>query len=279
MKRFFCILCFGLLCVAVILPLHDTEQLTVGADDVEDRYCLTITPHGGVNINTVTDTIYYSYKQTDEYFNPYKLPEYYYNVENTCANTSGGVLIGHYDRLYDELIPNHTGRALLGKYFYATQGAAIDNMFDSLYALMGSTVNGTTAAGYKAGLTSYVMGKNRHIAYTNVRSGTAPNYSACISALQSGKLLSLFFNDFEIVPTGEIKTFNGYDTVARTIYAGRHSMIAYGYKFESYYDANGNLIRKDNYFYVGSGLRSNALALLRVNGISEIDDMFITEVY
>jgi len=71
---------------------------------------------GGTPIYTVNETITYHYKVEDEEFFPEKIPGYLSSY--TCGITAGGNIVGYYDRDYEDLIPNHTGRYLLGKWLW-----------------------------------------------------------------------------------------------------------------------------------------------------------------
>ena len=142
MKRVFCFLfAFVLLTCGTTFNFG---QALAGADCEESVYA-----RGGILLYTVTETITYNYTVEDEYMIPVKMPGYLSSY--TCGITAGGNIIGYYDKAYEDLIPNHTGRYLLGKWLWGTHGTEVNNMFSSLYTLTGATSAGVTIAGYKSG--------------------------------------------------------------------------------------------------------------------------------
>ena len=245
-----------------------------------ESYYATAVPYGGGIKNDVTDTIYYSYKEDNEkYINPYKLPIYIASsIENSCAITAGGAIIGHYDRLYEELIPNHTGITFMGQFVYGSHDEAVDAMHQELYKKMGSTSKGTTVEGYKSGMKSYVQSKGRNIEITGIYKNSSLNKSSYMAALESGKLLTVFLDGFSMITGDGIKTNNGYDTITQTIAEGLHTMTAYGYRNIKYYDTSNNLIQEDNYLLVHTGFASAGLGMMRLNKYITIDDGYIISI-
>ena len=111
-----------------------------------------------------TQTISYATKDTSvAYSIPYDLPNYGTETDtSSCANTAGTVLIGYYDRFYEELIPNFQTYTTMGSVvIYRTATAEIANVADELHTLMGtdSSYQGTTFAGFQAGMEAYVEDK------------------------------------------------------------------------------------------------------------------------
>lgn len=246
---------------------------------VESRYASNV-PYGGVIKYNITDTVYYSHKdESEEYVNPYKLPLYMASgLQNSCAITAGGAVIGYYDRLYEELIPNHTGITFMGQFVYGSHDDAVDAMHRELYNLMGTTSQGTTVEGYKKGITSYVRNKGRNIEVSGIYNKTSLDKSAYTSALKSGKLLTIFMDGFAMISGKGIQTHDGYDTITQTVAEGLHSVTAYGYKNVKYYDAANKLISEDAYLYVNTGFASAGLGLIRLNKYIAIDDGYIINI-
>lgn len=245
----------------------------------ESRYATTV-PYGGVIKNEITDTIYYSYKEDNEkYINPYKLPIYIASgIDNSCAITAGGAVIGHYDRLYEELIPNHTGITFMGQFVYGSHDDEVDVMHQELYKKMGTTSQGTTVEGYKSGMKTYVQSKGCNIEITGIYKNTSLNKSSYMSALESGKLLTVFMDGFSMISGKGIQTFDGYDTISQTVAEGLHTMTAYGYRNIKYYDSYKKLIQEDNYLLVHTGFASAGLGMIRLNKYITIDDGYIINI-
>lgn len=261
-----CCLCIGVASVTVVRA--DTHY---GVD--------APVTYGGIIQDYVTDTVYYSRREIESYVNPLELPGYIAcDMENACCITAGGAIIGHYDRIYEELIPNHTVRMFMGLPTYGVQDEEVIAMHKDLYKRMGATSAGVTVAGYKSGMTSYVQSKGRNISISSIYSKSALNKSAYMSALEAGKLLTVFMDGFSIVSGIEIKKYDGYDTVSNTIVKGAHAVAAYGYRNFKYYDASDNLIYEDNYLLVHTGFSSEVLAMIHLNKYTTVDDGYIISI-
>ena len=208
--------------------------------------------------------------------NPYELPQYISSY--TCGISAGGEIFGFYDRLYEELIPNHQGIIFRGKYLYGTQGSAVSKMYDELYVMMNATSDGVTIPGFISGVKAYASSKGRTASLDSAMKNNKLDSTQYKSAFKSDKLLSLFVDGFNIIVPGDIEEYDTYDYV--TIYrnAGAHVMIAYGYKEISYFNEQNQCFRTDSYLYVNSGLSQPAFGLVRLNSHCTVDDGYITEV-
>lgn len=259
--------CFGMGGVSVLAAEAESEN----------RYAAV---YGGVMQEIVHDTVYYSRRDTsDEYINPYELPTYFANnMQNCCAITAGGAIIGNFDRTYEELIPNHTAFYFMGHYTYGSQDDAVDAMHQELYQRMGSTSAGTTVAGYKKGMTSYVQSKGRNIEITSIYHNSSLNESAYRSALEAGKLLTVFLDGFCLVGLAGIYTYDGYDEIGCTVVTGLHTVSAYGYRTTKYYDASDNLIRVEKYLLVNTGFASAGLGMVRLTKYTSVNDGYAINI-
>ncbi len=242
-------------------------------------YATDIMPMGGEIHETVTERIDYTYREESGYYeNPYRVPAYFASgLNNSCAITAGGAVIGHFDRLYEELIPNHTGMMFMGKYVYGAQDDAVDAMHRELYTRMGTEAGGTSVEGYVNGMKSYVSSKNRTASVTKAY-GSSLNMSACMDALESGKLLTLFINGFAIVSFGRLEEHDGYDEIANIKVVGRHTVTAYGYRIIRYYDSENRLIREDSYLHVHTGFTSAGLGYIRLSAYTVVEDAYIIDI-
>lgn len=272
-------ICFviGLLCVSgcayfAFMPV----SLAVNE---EHMYASTLVPMGGEIHETITERIDYTYRDDSDYYsNPYRVPAYFASgLNNSCAITAGGAVIGHFDRLYEELIPNHTGILFMGQYVYGAQDEAVNAMHSELYTRMGTAAGGTSVDGYVNGMESYVASKNRTATITKAY-GSSLNMAACINALKSGKLLTLFVNGFAIVGFGGLNSYDGYDEIGNIIVYGRHTVTAYGYQIIKYFDSSNNLIQEDSYLYVHTGFTSAGLGYIRLSKYATIEDAYIINI-
>lgn len=273
--------CSLVLSAAMLISCFSVSAVSVVSADAEseNRYAVAV-PYGGVMQETVTDTVYYARRDiSDGYINHYELPQYYaYNMLNSCAITAGGAIIGNFDRTYEELIPNHTTFQFMGQYTYGSQDDAVDAMHQELYRRMGTTSEGTTVEGYKTGMTSYVQSKGRNIEITSIYKNSSLNESAYRSALESGKLLTVFLDGFALVFEGNIRKNDGYDNIINTVVTGLHTVSAYGYRNVRYYDASDRLIQEDKYILVNTGFASAGLGMVRLNKYTTVDDGYAINI-
>lgn len=272
-------ICFviGLVCVSGCA--YVSAMPVFAAANEERVYATDILPMGGEIHETIAERIDYAYRDDSSYYaNPYRVPAYFAtDLPNACAITAGGAIIGHFDRLYEELIPNHTGIIFMGKYVYGEQDEAVNAMHRELYTRMGTEAGGTSVDGYVNGMKSYVSSKNRTASVTKAY-GSSLDMSACIDALESGKLLTLFVNGFAIVGFGGLNSYDGYDEIGNIIVKGRHTVTAYGYQIIKYYDSANRLIQEDSYLYVHTGFTSAGLGYIRLSKYATIEDAYIIDI-
>ena len=109
-----------------------------------------------------TETINYATKETTSYYIPREIPFYVGPAESTCASTAGGVLIGYYDRFYENLIPNFQAYYNFnGVIVYKTTTGETANVITQLYNLMGGELEhqGATFSEFQYAMDTYVSTK------------------------------------------------------------------------------------------------------------------------
>lgn len=259
---------------AFMQPMDNSDEPPV----VEARYSSDF--QGGELDYIQNRYIYYSNRSRNNYENPYKLPTFYSGLESACTVNAGGVAITYNDRLFDNLVPNYAPRQTSIRFTYGTQSQAINNMFASLYSLMGTNSLGTTISGFKNGMTSYVNQKGYSISlhkatgdYYNL------NWEYLKEQLSQEKVAIVFVHDFSLITPSEIQIKNGYDSIQHKLYTGYHTMSVYGYLEYNYYDFNGSFLQKDTYLWVQNCYSSADLELLSVNNYSVIDDAYIIDIH
>ena len=272
------------LCIALsVLSLAYMPSIGVGMKNYyaeESRYSLDFV-QGGNYLGTHHREVYYSTKsdKEDMYVNPYKAPSFISSKPNACAVEAGGNAIVYYDRIFDELIPEYKHKYVWGGFTYGTQNDAVDNMFVTLYDMMGTDSRGTSIEGFKNGMQKYVSSRGRSI---NITQATGNYYGVNLdylkTQLEAEKVAAVFLDTFSVVTFGGIEPYDGYDRIIHYAYTGQHVMLVYGYRDIYYYNANGNLKQRDTYLYVSTGYSSAALALLDITHFCNVDDVYILEV-
>lgn len=232
--------------------------------NAETRYC------GGITFTTRTETINYVTKDKQEKMFQYEVPGYTkQGAQSSCANIAGAIAIGYYDRFYENLIPDFVSYMQIGPVLmYKSGGLEVEALINSLHYAMGTDVGGagTTFEGFQNGMKSYVNGQG--YTYQNQDLGSF-DFEKFKTAIENDKPVALFLDDFSLKITGED---NGSREIIKSDYCNTpHVAIAYGYRIETYYNANNQVITTRTYLKVASGLINYRLTHLCLDGKSTID--------
>lgn len=275
MKNFVLVLACCVLAIGNVFGLDFNE-----VKETESRYASDITTYGGTMLDVRHRTVTYNSKETDTYVNPYSAPSFKANISSSdCAVEASGNSLVYYDRIFDELVPDYSPKRIFGVFTYGSQNQGVNNMFSTLYDLMGTNSDGTTISGFKSGLKSYVQGRGRSL---QTISSTGNFYNTNLdylkSQLEQENVAVIFLDGFSITTTEDIQLNNGYDEIKHTVYTGCHAMLVYGYLDYYYYNSNGSLINRDTYLYVSTGYVGASLAVLNMQNFCTIDDIYILSI-
>ena len=273
MKRFLC-LTLSALCLAY-LPAFGICMGILSART--DRYAEEII-RGGAE-GSATRDVYYTSKTIEDYVNPYKAPSFVTSKTNACVVGAGGNVMVYYDRIFDDLIPDYTHKYIFGKFTYGTQNEAVDNMFDTMYDMMGTTNDGTNIPGFKKGMKAYAASRGHDInlaqftgSYHNI------NIEGLKKQLKAEKPAVIFLNTYSVTSFGDIVENVGHDIIEYSTFSGAHAMVVYGFKDIYYYDEDARLKQRDTFLYVSTGIGSLPLAMIDITRLCIVDDIYITEV-
>lgn len=271
-----------LLGMLLVMVTASASVLAMGfgfaAADAIPRYAMDY--QGGINTGTTTRTVNFDDVDDDDYYeNPYEAPIFKNSYVGACAVDSGGNALVYYDRIYDDLVPDYKHNYLWGKFTYGTQNAGINNMFASLYQLMGTNDQGTTIPGFKSGLAAYVSGRGRTLTLTGA---TGSHYGVDIDylkqQLKQEKMAVVFLNNFAITTFTGLERHDTYDEIDYYTYSGYHTVLVYGYWDIYYYDAAGNVIERDTYLLASTGFVGATLAYIYMDDYGTIDDAYIVDI-
>lgn len=182
---------------------------------------------------------------------------------NACGPIAGTAIVAFYDKYYPELIPGWES------YFPATgkyrgQGNTyVYALFDEMYELMQTNVkgDGVSESEFKTGLQTYINNHGYSASYTNVKSGSSLNYSACKAAIDSNKVIVLFTKPGIVY---ELAEYSDHDSLIENSITGNHIMYAYGYLQIKYYNSTG-LFRTETFLQVSTGRLSPSIAYYKVD--------------
>lgn len=241
-------------CTGFSVVFHGTDNA---------RYC------GYAEFVTRSETINYSRKETAEYKIKSEVPGYYRMTDNTsCANIAGAVVIGYYDRFCEELMPDFKAYYQIGSgIMYKSGGTDAKSVMTSLYSLMGTDVGGagTTFDGFHAGMKSYVNGHG--YSYLTEDMGSI-DFNKYKTAVEANKPVAIFLSAFSFRITGS--NDGATETVKTDYCVTGHVVVGYGYKVDTYYNANNQVITTRTYLKVASGLETYKMAYLCLDGKSNV---------
>lgn len=241
---------------------------------------------GGGYGDLVSESIYYDSKTSESGAISGKIPCYTnmnLAVTNYCAVIAGSVVLGYYARYYPELVPGFTvGRVLGSSYYYYPQEtpSKVQFVIDDLYVRMGTNVggDGTTAAGFRNGLKSYVNSKGLNITYTSVATNTVLDYNAYKTHIANLKPVVLFLNTYNFTDEFGVTEKSGYDYLERLLYPGLHVMISYGYQKITYIK-NGSNFRTDTYLRVATGIAGYDYGMVLLDSKAIVQEAYAINVY
>lgn len=228
---------------------------------------------GSGEATEITQTISYDHKETTVVEIPNGMPFYDLSDDTTgnskCANVAGAVVVGYYDRNYEELIPDYKAYTKLGtRIIYKSLGVEVENVINSLYSLMETNKGqaGTTFEGFNSGLENYVENHGYSYATRDVWNG---NLSLYKSSVNNEKPVVIFASGFSFV--SDSAESNGKDVLTIDKYQDNHVMVGYGYRIDEYYNSNNKLIETRTYLSVmNGGTIDRSIKYLCLDGLTEI---------
>ena len=188
-----------------------------------------------------------------------------------CAHTAGAIILTYYDRFCEDIIPDYDPFFRMGEIvIYKAASAETIYLTQDLVDLMviGAPHEGVTFNEFQLGMETYVEQQGYTYTTTNLFSGGSFNLNNYKNAVQSGKPVGLFLTNFTM--SNGIREEDGYDVVGCGYCPISHVAAGCGYKIDTYYDANGNVITTRTYLKVASGLNSYGIGYLSLNETTTI---------
>jgi len=184
------------------------------------------------------------------------------DLPNSCGPIAGAIVVGFYDKYYEDLIPDYTTYISSGAY-KGRDSVYIPKLMRELYTLMRTNVDdvGVSETDCLNGLKSYVNGKGHSLSYINVKSGKVVSESAALSAFSNNHPVLLFCQKMDVyIMTSE----DNKDTIACTHMDGAHVAVAYGIYIVNYYNGN-TLFRTEKYLHIATGLGLKPMGYLKIS--------------
>ena len=220
---------------------------------------------------TFTDTTFtveYARKTTQQYTIPLELPNIIGSVQGgCCAHTAGLVLLTYYDRFCENIMPNYDPMIRVGSIVrYRTSSEEMENVGYQLVDMMliGEPHEGVTFSEFQLGMETFVEQQGYTYTTTNLFTNGSFNFNSYKTAVESGKPCALFLTNFTM--SNGIAEGDGQDTIGRGYCPVSHVAAGCGYKIDTYYDANNNIISTHTYLLVASGLIRYNIGYLSLSG-------------
>lgn len=238
--------------------------------------------NGSTYLYTEQETVSYYRKEESEVSISGGLPKYHstFANPNDCAPVAGAIVLGYFDRQFDQLIPNFTaGRYIRDRFVYTAQNDAVVNVMNTLYNLMDTNTsgNGTTVNQFKNGLQEYVQSRGRTVGYNNVMNGSI-SLQEVIDSINSGNPIVIFVVGYALVSASSINSTTYVDTFHKDIYGGAHTMIVSGVKIVTYYNQTGGVVDSKILLNVASGYRENGVCYMMLNAYGNLDDAYSVKI-
>ncbi len=183
------------------------------------------------------------------------------DLPNSCGPIAGAIVVGFYDKYYEDLIPDYKTYVASGAY-KGRDSVYIPKLMRELYTLMRTNVDdvGVSENDCLNGLKSYVTGKGHSLSYTNVKSGKVVSESAALSSFNNNHPILLFCQKMDVYTYG---TTENADVFACTHLEGAHVAVAFGVYTVKYYNGN-TLFRTDKYLCIATGLGMKPTGFLKI---------------
>lgn len=211
---------------------------------------------------------------------PNRVPLYYHGtLENACGPIGGAIVVGYYDKYFQNLIPNYTNYYTATGKYRLQDSTYIPALIQEMYTEMQTNVvaPGVSESECLDGLEAYVEGKGYSLSYTAVKpyNGTF-NHTAYQNAINNGQPVILFCDSVQLVQVSEYSTYNQFIVEQES---RDHIIVGFGYQIYRYYNASGNNFRTDIYLAVATGWHPNNIGFVKINDESWLDSGYAVDIY
>lgn len=181
-------------------------------------------------------------------------------MQNGCGAVAGAMIVGFYDKYYENLIPDWDSYYSTGRY-KGQNGTTVQTLLFDLYDRMQTNVvaPGVSESEFKNGLKSYVTDHGYNLEYTSLGVGNSFNYNAFKTAVANNEPAVLLVQSSNLY---FYQTINNEDVITTSNISGNHIMVAYGYYEVRYTLSNGT--RTDKYLYVATGFSGSSAAFYKI---------------
>ena len=194
---------------------------------------------------------------------------------NSCAPMAATIVIGYYDYLYENLVPNASvGMMYNGQYYYSAMSSQITSIKEYLYTLMGtnSEAPGTSVNQFLNGFTTYVNQQGYNISFTSCGTINTTTFQSYIELQQP---IVVFLNSYSYY-TGGVRADDGTRlSFLEKSSSNGHVAVCYGYR-EYNFTKDGNSWTNK---YLIASFGDGSTGLIDVTNMSCVDATYAVNIY
>lgn len=203
----------------------------------------------------------------------------YYQPESSlpsgCTAVAAANVIGYYDRLVPDLIPDYAASISIGStYAYKSQNSTIVSLMTTMYTFIGvDATTGATVSKFKYGLRGYCASTGTNVTFAGVMSGSTLDYGAAAQIFLAEKPVVLFVQGFQFATINSEENADTYKTYTGN---GSHAVVAFELREIVYTLANGSTTT-NRLVKIATGYRDVAKAYLNLSSTA-IFDAFVVNI-
>lgn len=288
-RNFFSLLSILMLCVIMAISFLGYSPLQRFTTNAESRYCddMYLDDRFNGEGTFVKSSYEVNYDRKEETIvSHFSVPSYGNAdpaIKSACATLTGMNIVAYYDRWYNNLVPNYEVGLVhpnTGDYFYLPDmhTTATCGVITSLYQLMKTDEEGTTAANFKSGLKTYINNAGYNLSTTSFyRNTKTVDINKLETAINQGKVGLIMCSTYNIVSSITTNEAGTLDYVAKRNSDAGHMMMVYGYLKNNYYKDEVNF-QTDTFLLVCSSFSSGEKGFIRLNDYMRIDEALIVSI-
>ncbi len=266
LKNKFIILAVAILLIAccLVTVFSQNANLALAEPYNEIRYADKVTDEMQATYQASTEVVTYTNREDDYYETTNSVPFYEARgyLSNSCGPTAGAIVVGFYDKYYEELIPNFKAYyPATGKYKFDDK-VYVPKLMEDLYSAMRCNIDdvGVNESDCLNGLRSYCESKGRKVSYSSVATSGGLNATAYLNAINNNQPIILFNKATELY---DMNTTATEETWVKFSIPANHVYVGFGYYVVRYYNGNNNF-RTDTYLRVACGRADYDFGLIRI---------------
>jgi len=234
----------------------------------ETKYDFRYSGYGETNAQATlinTETVNFTKREVEQLETVNGVPMYMpiNGLTNSCGAIAGAIVVGFFDKYYENLIPNYKTYISTGRY-KGNDNTYIPRVIEEMYVLMRTNIDDVGVSQYDCinGLKQYVINKGYSINLTDIKKSNKVDEAMLSSSINNNNPSILFCAKTDVY---NFSLSSNSDTIYCTnLTAGGHIVVASGLYTIKYYNGD-NLFRIDKYIKIATGLTTQTNTYLRLD--------------